>query len=57
MSVPPQAQPAPEVEPELSPAQKQLEDTLLNLFQSLTEMQTVAGSVLPGNEGLVASAA
>lgn len=50
-----QQQQAPE--PPLSPAQQQLESTLLSLFQSLTELQTVAGSVVPGSEALVSNAA
>lgn len=44
-------------QPQLAPGQQQLEAALLGLFQSLTELQTVAGSVVPGSEALVSSAA
>lgn len=37
--------------------QHDLESSLLGLFQSLTELQTVSGSVVPGSNGLVAGAA
>jgi hypothetical protein len=51
-----QQQQVPEPSP-MSPAQQQLDSTLLSLFQSLTELQTVAGSVVAGNEALVSNAA